>query len=476
LIARTDRNTMEASHSRGLVMRIPRFSIARLMGCVLAVALGLAVLRYASQTSASIVYLVTCSALFLSTVGALCASGVDRTWWIGFAVFGWGYMSLVFGFFLPTTYDVPRLRPSLPMSQLLRGLYKMIGPRGGVAAARGFDEVEPLLQVGECLVALIWAVIGATTARALFGAATIPAATVAATESDQSSRRRLRKSVAIGLGCGMTIALLGAIAIINGSEEWSDVIFLLTCALLGFAVLGAAQGRGRSRARWLGAALFGWGYLWLALGTRNFHDLYGAAALPGLLTTSIMKGASARVPFLRGTLAEPSHRDPENAAILKALAQPFPARFARETSLDDVFSALRTATKSPALPHGLPFYVDPIVLAEVEKTMASPIVLDLEPGAVRINAGLELLLSQLGLGYFVKGGVVRIVKSYEVAKLSMSYDPFQRVGHSLFALVSACIGCAASCLADGRFRPRDRRRPPGRVVASHLTPGASARD
>ena len=47
---------------------------------------------------------------------------------------------------------------------------------------------------------------------------------------------------------------------------WAGVSFLLTCGLLGMAALGAAFGRGRDREPWLGAALFGFGYLALTFG------------------------------------------------------------------------------------------------------------------------------------------------------------------------------------------------------------------
>ncbi|HEV3120252.1 MAG TPA: hypothetical protein VGY53_00045, partial [Isosphaeraceae bacterium] len=77
-------------------MRAPRFSIAGLMGLVLATSLGLAALRYASPTLAGVVLMVTCSALALAVVGVACRGEAERAWWLGFALFGWGYLILVF--------------------------------------------------------------------------------------------------------------------------------------------------------------------------------------------------------------------------------------------------------------------------------------------------------------------------------------------------------------------------------------------
>jgi hypothetical protein len=78
------------------MMRFMRFSIAGLMGAVLIVALGLAALRSASATWSSATFLATCGLLCLAVVGAVCGGDAERTWWLGFALFGWGYVALAF--------------------------------------------------------------------------------------------------------------------------------------------------------------------------------------------------------------------------------------------------------------------------------------------------------------------------------------------------------------------------------------------
>ena len=74
-------------------MRIPsRFSIAGLMAVVLVVAIGFAALHSGSATWAGGLYLVTNAVFALAVVGAVCRGASERAWWLGFALFGFGYL------------------------------------------------------------------------------------------------------------------------------------------------------------------------------------------------------------------------------------------------------------------------------------------------------------------------------------------------------------------------------------------------
>jgi hypothetical protein len=75
-------------------MRFVRFSIAGLMGAVLTAALGLTALRSASETWAGAALLLTCGVLGLAVVGVVSRAADERAWWLGFALFGWGYLAL----------------------------------------------------------------------------------------------------------------------------------------------------------------------------------------------------------------------------------------------------------------------------------------------------------------------------------------------------------------------------------------------
>ncbi len=79
----------------GLAMRTVRFSIAGLMGAVLVAAVGLAALRIASPIWAGAMLLLTYVVLGLAILCAVLRGRAERAWWLGFCVFGWGYLGCV---------------------------------------------------------------------------------------------------------------------------------------------------------------------------------------------------------------------------------------------------------------------------------------------------------------------------------------------------------------------------------------------
>ena len=88
------------------------------------------------------------------------------------------------------------------------------------------------------------------------------------------------------------------------------------------------------------------------------------------------------------------------------LQEPVAMSFPNETPLLDVLKYIKSATEEPG-DKGLVFYVDPLELGEAEKTMDSPVAIDIE--GVPLATSLGLLLKQLGLKYDVLDeGIVRI--------------------------------------------------------------------
>jgi hypothetical protein len=127
-------------------------------------------------------------------------------------------------------------------------------------------------------------------------------------------------------------------------------------------------------------------------------------------------------------------RDAKTKQILEKLDQPVPMSFANETPLEDVLKYIKTASQGPN-DNGIPIYVDPIGLQEADKTMTSPITLDLE--GVPLKTTLRLMLKQLGLTYTVKDGFLMItsqesedqqteIRVYPVADLAII--PFSLMG------------------------------------------------
>ena len=98
-------------------------------------------------------------------------------------------------------------------------------------------------------------------------------------------------------------------------------------------------------------------------------------------------------------------KDPKSLAVVQTLEKPIPMSFANETSLEDVLKYIRSETAQDG--KEIPIYVDPVGLQEAEKTMTSPITIDLEGVPLRIT--LDLLLRQLGLKYKVRDGLLTII-------------------------------------------------------------------
>ena len=102
-------------------------------------------------------------------------------------------------------------------------------------------------------------------------------------------------------------------------------------------------------------------------------------------------------------------KSPKTKEIVTKLEQPISISFAKETPFEDVLKYVKSATQGQK-DTGIPIYVDPIGLAEAEKTMTSPITMDLE--GVPLKTTLRLMLKQLGLAYCLRDGVL-IISSVE---------------------------------------------------------------
>lgn len=175
-------------------MRRPRISLAGLMALVVVVGVGIAALRAASETWAGIMLLLTLGLLGVSVLGVMYRREARRAWWVGFALFGWGYAALTLA---------PWSKPeSLPTRILLDSLYARMSPRKVVAmdpfaAPAGLDDgqfivldpnpphdslpgvpqgsdavfaigtvdLKAFRTIGQCLSALIAGLVGAFVAR-----------------------------------------------------------------------------------------------------------------------------------------------------------------------------------------------------------------------------------------------------------------------------------------------------------------------
>ncbi|WP_337176833.1 sigma-70 family RNA polymerase sigma factor [Paludisphaera sp.] len=114
----------------------------------------------------------------------------------------------------------------------------------------------------------------------------------------------------------------------------------------------------------------------------------------------------------------PGDPDARSAAILKELEAPLWMSFPDETPLEDVLKYIRQATERDGRPT-IPIYVDPIGLNEADKTMTSPVSIDL--AGVPLRRTLQLMLKQIDLVYFVEDGVL-VITSADAAPRGLGPD------------------------------------------------------
>src|SRR5580704_16254064 len=100
-----------------------RFSLAGLMGLVIACGVGFAALSSNSPLWSDVVMTLVLGTLFTAVLGAVYRRKRDRAFWCGFLLFGWGYMILAFGPWFQT-----EIRPHLITTPLLDFLHGRITP------------------------------------------------------------------------------------------------------------------------------------------------------------------------------------------------------------------------------------------------------------------------------------------------------------------------------------------------------------
>jgi len=103
-----------------------RFTIASQLVVVLLVAVGFAALRETSDLWDGGVFTLALAVLLVSILFAVHRTGSERAFWLGFALFGWGYLGLS---------PVPSIEPRLLTAKALAHLdSKVPGRSVGVRA------------------------------------------------------------------------------------------------------------------------------------------------------------------------------------------------------------------------------------------------------------------------------------------------------------------------------------------------------
>jgi hypothetical protein len=438
-------------------MRRPRVSIAGLMGVVVLAALGFAAIRLGPEATSGAMTLVTCAVLLLAIVGAVSRQGGRRAWWLGFALFGWAYLVAAY-FSSPDGPEFPTIALSSAVASRagasdgfvadVRGVRAVGGMNGGGGGfgGGGVNTNVPHQWIAHCIWSLLFGLLGALLARLLFGSAPEPGeSAVREPVPSGTGTKRWRSWPGMPVTVLSLLVVVTSLALLASTSDmvlWFGATFLLTLAILGLAVLGAVYNRGKRRARWLGAALFGLGYL--ALVMIGLPDLQ---VWPDRLTDALLRSAA---PLLRVVVrgypdSIAQNIFATNARIMRALEKHAPFSFNEETPLEDVLKYVKQVANAPD-GKGIEIYVDPMGLQEADKTMTSTIR-NVELDDVTIKAGLGAILPQLDLAYFVRDGVLVISSEDAVERFPWSASfpsPYSLVSHCFLALIAAGFGALAA--------------------------------
>jgi hypothetical protein len=424
-------------------LKLPRrFSIAGLMAIVLMFALSLAALRSQSAACAGGVYLLTYAVILLAIVGAVCRTGSERAWWLGFALFGIVYFQWTWSLgFRMTTLPTTTL-PTTMLLDLIRP--DGVSPYSDFAAAGGTSLYYWL--VGHCLWSLVAATIGGGLALGLFAVPKAESAKLDVEPRQDVRPVRVKWRIAAAVGLALLVPLLALIlggGPLSSPALWASGLYLSTWVLLGIAVLGFACGRGKRRMIWFGAALFGLGYMIL----NRSGDAFEQGSYVHMVADELLEGLRPRLPEMVGGFpARTAAMAHENARIRRILDRTVPMPFREPTALEDFLKYLR-ATAKAADGRDLSIYVDPIGLQDADKSMQDTIQIDLENCS--IGTALRIALRQLNLTTDVRDGMVYIT-SYSSDDPPGGIDYYLLVGHCFLAMISAGLGALLVPLVSNR--------------------------
>jgi hypothetical protein len=415
-----------------ILVRRVRFSIAGLMLAIGVTALVLAAARNGSPAWASAILMLTCGVLGLSIVGVVSRTGNERVWWLGFALFGCGYLVLAFW----SEADINRL----PTTRLIEVLFSKIRPNfPKPAAATSAFPPWTVVHISHCVWALLAASLGGALAYALFHArdsAGEPINEVSETARQSRSVRldtRWWSRPAVIWPLGFALVGLAAIASSRAAPGiWAGIVFLLTGGLLSLATLGAMVGHRGRRKFWLGAALFGWSYMVFSFGRAS------EAGWPYPPTTHLLNAIRpGERPHWSGFPDASDRFNAKSQSVRRALERRIPMHFPDGAPLEIVLKYIKAQTAS-AGNKGIPIYVDPLALRFTRNALASPVRIDID--GLPLERSLDLCLNQLDLTFAVRDGFLIVTEPG--AALPAYEDPFLVVGHCVLALSAAAVGAA----------------------------------
>lgn len=157
-----------------------RFSLAGLLGFVTVAAIGFVVLRNASEVWGQVMFTSAVAVLLFGVLAAMYRRRQARAFWVGFLVFGWAYMVMVYG-----PWFEGHVGRRLVTTGVLGSVHATLQKPTQVLFYRGDDEqylsqLESSLAqtdrslahveaVGQPLFALLFALVGGVAGRWVYG-------------------------------------------------------------------------------------------------------------------------------------------------------------------------------------------------------------------------------------------------------------------------------------------------------------------
>ena len=394
---------------------------------VLVCSLLLAGLVQHSDTWASIIHLLYGTLLALSLVGAICVPKERRAPWLGFAAFG-------------IAHSVFTVRP-FPEKYLSDWVTYLIHVSTGMARVEmpslfaGDREISEIVSYS-C--GLIFASVGAVVSQFVFsgfrGEPITQSANVHPARRAWTARRILG-----ALAEYLAFAYVALLATRWWPSPASTLVIYTTWGVLLLIAIAAAFGRGRPRALYLGAMLFGTVYLMSV--TLHLPSYWQGWPRPA---THLMLNAIR--PWIPGA-TPPSYPAPSSETVAaherirSILNRPVTIAFDNPITLQEFFKQVdKVFIEVDGKDAGI--QIEPVALQEAEATLESPIRVSCVDRELR--KVLRTVLRQLGMVYHIEGGAIVVEAASSDHRILEPLDslvaPYFQIGQCFLAICAAVIG------------------------------------
>jgi hypothetical protein len=270
-------------------------ALAPLAWIVVVGALAYQCLRRPTSFWTGVAWVLTLGVLLTAILEAIIRRGRERSFWVGFLVFGWVYMILSFNHW-PFEFIEGHLLTTRVFDEVYLAVHPEPPPGAARAAVdtwdllrhkpmqqdwnlyRGFNQIQ-FRWAWHSLTALAAGLIGGVVALRLLGPSEVP--------REQDVSRRIPRFSLAALLTVILVLSAGFAALRIPCGMTLNLVFTALSAMLAWSVLAAILGRGRRQVFWAGFAVFTWPYLIAAYSQFDVRLLtYGWNPAEGYLPSS----------------------------------------------------------------------------------------------------------------------------------------------------------------------------------------------